>query len=43
LGLRISHLVILREERIPRITAKSLIEVAVVADKGRNIKVVCVF
>jgi len=35
------ELVILRKERIPRV-ADSLIKVAV-ADKGRNIKVVCVF
>jgi hypothetical protein len=30
----------LREERIPRIASESMIEVAVVADEGRNIKVV---
>jgi len=35
------RLVLLREERIPRIAGESMIEVAVVvADEGRNIKVV---
>lgn len=39
--LRLFDLVILGEERIPRI-AESLIEVAV-ADKGRHIEAVCIF
>jgi hypothetical protein len=36
------RLVLLREERIPRIARESMVEVAVVvvADEGRNIKVV---
>jgi hypothetical protein len=36
-GLR---LILLREERIPRIASESMIEIAVVANEGRNIKVV---
>jgi hypothetical protein len=36
-------LVILREERIPRIARESLIEIAVVANERRDIKVVSVF
>jgi hypothetical protein len=36
-------LVLLREERIPRIARESMVEIAVVTDKRRNIKVVVVF
>jgi hypothetical protein len=35
-------LVLLREERVPGIARESMVEVAVVADKRRNIKVVVV-
>lgn len=32
-----------REERVPRIASESMVEVAIVADERRNIKVVVIF
>jgi hypothetical protein len=43
LYLGLFRVVILREERIPRIASESVIEIVVVSDKGRHIKVVIVF